>query len=448
MTLEQPRQSDGPREASHSFRENTASATIAREQNTPGRSGNESYLAARNSWTETAKPPSAHFDGQSINFGTAYGDNSSGRDNAKTRGEQYASLSLSPELRSDASEGRKNSISGDKQVADSREKLLQNFDKNQPDERLRENFRASVDTFENRASRDQLKPEEVAKTYQSVNDMVSSDKGEVPQEGRVKLAAQVLDQAARPDSIQQGQYGTCVPSAMEHALYQNKPSVAADMVKQASLTGHWTAPDGKDIDVTQTGALTPRPDSTGTYPANGDRSFATQITNNVLMNDMKGRFRESYVQLGKTESDGKTPLAEGDSGERVVYAGEPIKQMDGKPVSMPGSGDYDTDQELQRLGIASMMKDGPGTNPNVKAPRFGSPEELHNLLKDMSNKKQFPALDSVDGGDPRLTGRADSQPGAHEIAIDKYDPETRQATVFTWGQQKQMSVKDLYEISR
>jgi hypothetical protein len=417
------------------------------------------YFNTKNLYEEVAGPigtmqPGKKADGQKADQFGEKADQSKIDRNKK--GDQYASLSRGDTL-SDATEVREKGVGDDKQVSDSRSKMLESYDKNQPNAELRQRFKDTVGEFERRSDRDNLSPEEVAKTYKNVNDMLTADKAVVPAQSRANLAAQVMDQAAFPDSPQQSHYGTCAPTALEHALYQNKPSVAADIVKQVSVTGHWTAPDGKDIDVTKTGALTPRPESTGTYPQYGERSFATQITNNVLLNDGLSRSDESYVQLGKTDLDGKTPLAEGDSGERLLFRGEPIKYKDGTPVKTPGANTLDTSRTAARLGISEIRKTGDNSqdNPNIDAPRFKNAEELHNLLKGMSEKKQFPAIDTINADDPRFSGQQGTagEGGNHDITIDSYNPETRKGNIFTWGQtgsaiKNNVPVEDLYQYSR
>src|SRR5581483_3509147 len=102
--------------------------------------------------------------------------------------------------------------------------------------------------FEQRAAERHppVAPEEVAKTYREVSTLLA-DKPDAPvsAEDRVKLAEQVVRQAAVPTSIDQGGNSTCNVTVVEAVAYTKSPAEAAKLVADVATTGQFTSPDGK-----------------------------------------------------------------------------------------------------------------------------------------------------------------------------------------------------------
>lgn len=396
-------------------------------------------------------------DADSIKTATAVRQDTANRGEIQQRRETQFKPDASPEL------------------AQSRQHLLENYNAGQPDANLRREFQNSMRDFENRAGRDGLSYHEVAQTYQNVDQMLSAKNPKVSGPQQNILAANVMDHAAHPENISQGDYGTCTATSIENRLFTKNPSIASDMVKQIATNGTYHTPDGHDIDLRKTGALTPRPESNTPYPKDGDRSFATQMMNNAIMNDMTLRreFPQAYVQLGKTDFEGK-PLAYGDSGTRVMNEDGTLAKnpLNSKEVDKRnGVTGQETADELHRLTgnpdaflkySAKTPKQEIGSDGQMHEMRenynhkllpsheqtISSQEQLESKLAENQRKGNMPLLLDVDGYDRALNhGQIFDKTGGHILSIKGYDPATKQVYVDNnWQKQDDGWIKtsDLY----
>ncbi len=211
--------------------------------------------------------------------------------------------------------------------------------------------------FEKRAAKEHLSPEQITKSYQQMSKMLNAPEAVVPAADRAVLAESLIHQCAQPQETHQGRHNTCnVTSVAENTLVKN-PDKAVEMAATTAITGKWTAPDGKVITMDQA-SLKPGSEEQ-TYPPakDGERTFATQVLNLVMINDALQRRNppQSYVQVTPEKPanshDKSVPV---DTGERTLDAsGNVIKDNSGRPISGPDITTSDIAQVSKRLNGAN-----------------------------------------------------------------------------------------------
>lgn len=151
----------------------------------------------------------------------------------------------------------------------------------------RAKFEADMVRFEDRAHKRGLSDQEVAETYKQIARLMEgyvpygSSDGKCPAPGeRLRLAEEVLSQAAEPRTINQGQFMTCQITCVEALIYEKEPSKAAALVADVAMTGRYRSPDGTVVTLDSQSIL---PQATA-YFLDNTRSFATQLFNVTAVN--------------------------------------------------------------------------------------------------------------------------------------------------------------------
>lgn len=328
------------------------------------------------------------------------------------------------------------------------------------DPEARERVRQDMQEFERRAARQNppLSQDEIAKTYDQVSKLLES-RGEQPvsQSDRVKLAEQVLHQAAHPNEVRQGQHGTCNVATVENRIYYRDPSAAARVVTEAATTGQVTMADGR---VVQVPATSLQPDREGAHhpSPDGERSHASQIFQVVAVNDRYDRLNRSTTPPGQIRYEQDTPAGPNDTGERLwdysTTPRRPATDAAGNQLSPPGvptgelqniSNDI-TGRTEQNFAIVN------GRYGDANTVKVKSAEELGQTLEQMKREGRLPAIIWVDAqNEPFFTdsgaGTNGGSGGAHVVTITDYDPATGRAQVDNqWDQadDHQVSIHDLY----
>jgi hypothetical protein len=93
-------------------------------------------------------------------------------------------------------------------------------------------------------------------------------------EQRLKLASDILAQAANPLTINQGKHNTCAFAAIESRTYTRHPRAAADLIRQIATTGKYLTARGQKISIDPSNIA---PDSEATAGGYGARSYASQL---------------------------------------------------------------------------------------------------------------------------------------------------------------------------
>lgn len=164
-----------------------------------------------------------------------------------------------------------------------RETLLRSADQHIRNPHQRAKFKADVAAFDKRATADKIDSGDVAKTFESVNRILTAQSSAVPKDRMPQVAREVMRQVANPTSIDQGTNNTCSVSTIENILYSTQPALAAKLVADVATTGRYTAADGTKIELDKN-SLKPDPEASKVSTADGDRSFASQLFNVTAVN--------------------------------------------------------------------------------------------------------------------------------------------------------------------
>ncbi len=330
-------------------------------------------------------------------------------------------------------------------------------------------FKKDMEKLEGHMNSGQVSKEEVARTYESIAKMVDSPTDVTSQGKRLQLAKNIMFHAGDPTKTDQGEYNTCALTSQQERLFTRNPSKAADIIAEAATTGKWVAPDGKEIKLDKA-SLQPRPGSIMGSPIDGERSYATQVLNNVLANDIHQRKEtpESYVQYQHRDKQGRR-LTEEDNGERVYDAkGREVRDPDGKKLRAPQVDDLEVSAQIKRLtgdtGVVMVNQkmaetDDPKQKRNPEAAKdvvlLAGEKQLGETLANLTAHGKFPAIIGLDGADRVLTAGLPKDPRmakskefeGHMLSVIDFDAVKGRARLSNqWGQasDRWISVKDLY----
>lgn len=198
-----------------------------------------------------------------------------------------------------------------------------------PDPAFNTAVQDAVRQIEKRIDAKEISAEEAARTYQQVNKLWTHQSEFYDQNTRHNLGLQILTQTGggRND---QGFNGTCAAASIEKWAYSARPSMTADMIVSTALNGSWTAPDGKSIQLDQN-ALTPGPQEAKRLPADGERSLASQIFQNLILTEIGQHHNppEQFVSQRNDEGGPPTELWKRENGETRPFDGLLAHQIAG-----------------------------------------------------------------------------------------------------------------------
>lgn len=317
-------------------------------------------------------------------------------------------------------------------------------------------FAENMKRFEDRARTAGVSPEEIADTYRQTERLLTAENAKLPLEERKVLAQNIMYHAADPKNIDQGIYNTCNVCTIQETLFTKHPSITAEMVATAALDGQWRSRDGKIIKIAPE-SLVPMPESRVHPPADGDRSYATQVINNILVNDVVQRRLPAnfYQQLSKNP-DG-TPTGS-DTGERLLFengqecqrdAQDNIVRENGIPLREPTLTSADMAVLFERLtGERRIILTNSATDNDPDLKMFRSKEEFEESLQELKFSGKLPAIIMVDANHPAFGGEGGDSAGWHVVCITGYDYETGMVQISNqWGSEgdRAISIADLYE---
>jgi len=320
---------------------------------------------------------------------------------------------------------------------------LQDAERNITDPTKRAEFERNRQDFETRAQKDQLPPAEVAQTYEQMTKLLTADQGTVAKPNREVLAENFMNQVAHPNQTDQGNYNTCnVTTLAEHNEWRH-PSKMAEMITTTALTGSWTAPDGKQIKI-DANSLSPQPESGGHPPKDGDRSFATQVMNVVMVNDITQR-RSPPEYYSQESSEGNN-----DNGERLRYANGtevPDSEDPKKGARSPTVDCSELEAEQRRIsGDAGTLIERGELNNN-KVHEVHSQQEMQEYLLEMKREHKLPATVMVDANGPGFWNNPNAaKPAWHVVSVTDIDDKGNVFVDNQWGSKndKWMPVSQLY----
>lgn len=347
-------------------------------------------------------------------------------------------------------------------------------------------FHADMLRFEERAAKQDppLSPKEIADTYKQEERLLNAT-GDSPlkESDRVKLAEQVMSQAATPTSVDQGQHNSCSVATVESRTYTRNPSEAARLVTDVATTGKYKTPDGTEVTV-DPASIKPRDQEAQTNPpGDGDRSHASQIFQVTAVNvhyqthgydytDVNGV--EHHVPPGKLQyqqAEVKPGTNPPETGERLVdtSTNPPTTIMEdwknNTPLRSPGLKDGDI------AGISNKIsgKDDTvylGHEKQVEGDlkgvtTFKNEEQLKDEIAKAKAEHKMPIIMRVHTGEEPFLhdsggGKAGGSGGWHVVTITDYDEKTGRVKIDNqWGSHadhqgegKEVSVHDLFQASR
>jgi hypothetical protein len=309
-----------------------------------------------------------------------------------------------------------------------------------------EKFKQNMDRLQERVKLRYDDPIEGQKTYEQMDKLVTEPKAVISEKNRILLAENVLYHAAWPHNIDQGKYETCNMTTVQENIFTRHPSKAAELITSAALHGGFDSAR-KHIQI-DAQSLWPQPESLTSPPGDNCRSYATQVLNVLLVNDVVQRFHppQYYSQIpaghkggppgDATHRDSTDPK---DVGERLTDGhGNEILDTHGTAVRAPGdAGNTDNiAAELKRLTgdtqvVITDKSDVPGDADVV---HVGSPADLEQALK----THKMPMIIAIDANNPpfggKNGGRFGNAPAWHVVTIQSYDAKHHKAHISNqWG---------------
>ncbi|HEY9867627.1 MAG TPA: LysM domain-containing protein, partial [Candidatus Obscuribacterales bacterium] len=297
-------------------------------------------------------------------------------------------------------------------------------------------FQENMREFERRAEERGLPPEEIARTYREIGRLLEAeDNPNIPltAEDRIRLAEQVMDQAAHPTHIDQGFHDTCNVTTVESRTYTTHPAEAARLVADVATTGEYRTNTTPPVVVTvNPESLIPDPESEIHPPTGDSRSHASQIFQVTAVNihytmennrsDPPGRI--SYEQVEPVP--GSTPP---DDGERLLdRSTDPPTELARDP-ELDDDHIVDIANAITGENSSDVMIAHPDTiaGEGNKVTRVNSEAELNESVARLAREGKLPVIIGVYGtSEPFLTdsggGRAGGSDGAHVVTITGYRP--------------------------
>lgn len=161
-------------------------------------------------------------------------------------------------------------------------------------DRERVAFRQNMQAFEERAKRDHLSSDEVAKTYRDLADILNT-RGDTPmtERERARLVTQTLRAIANPKANDQGAYGTCQTAVIENRVLAEEPSKATAILSQIAKEGKFTAMDGTRVEMDATNLRAHGQSAFNAPDGSNVRTYASQ----VLEMAIRGAFITRFNQL-------------------------------------------------------------------------------------------------------------------------------------------------------
>lgn len=336
-----------------------------------------------------------------------------------------------------------------------------------PAERAR--FQANMDAFEQRARDRNMPPEEVAKTYQQLETLLQHEGNRPTTEAQRRvLAAQVIDQAAHPTTVDQGDKSTCNVTTVESRIYTRNPSEAARLVTEVSTTGRFTAHDGTVVRVP---ADSIRPDHQAIHhpPPEGERSHASQIFQVTALNMYYQTEPYTYTERGRQhvvppggmsyEQHRQRPGHPNDSGERLVDTTRRPPRTIGRSPDITDDGIVRVNNRLTGEATNDVVISHAGDcyGDASRVTTVQNEQQLNDHIAQAARDGKLPIIVRVEtDNQPWLrdsgNGSAGGSGGAHVVSVTEYQPgpPARVKVDNQWGESRDyqgtrdLSVHDLY----
>ncbi len=320
-------------------------------------------------------------------------------------------------------------------------------------------FQENMAAFERSAAAQGLQPREVAATMHAVSRLFETRGGApVSAVERIRLAEQVMRQAAVPTDVNQGSHSTCSVASLESMVYTWHPSRAAELVAAIATTGefHLQYPEGEQVTNPepivrlQPASLIPDHEARLEPLPDGKRSYASQIFQvtaanvHYAMANATGGSQIWYVQ--EEPDPGRTPR---DTGERVMdFAEQPPRRLadrNGRDLDAPELSDSsvvevanhilgDRNTVFLRHADRNSPKDPDDGHQLISA---STPEQMTQRLTELRSQGRLPAIVMVHADHPPFA--PEGKPGGgsmawHILTVTNFDKTTNMVSLDNqWG---------------
>lgn len=315
---------------------------------------------------------------------------------------------------------------------------------------------------------------------QAVSRLLENHGGEVVSAAdRLRLAEQVMHQAAVPTDVNQGSHSTCSVASMESMLYTRTPSRVAELVTEIATTGefHLRYPEGEAIPDPppvvrlRPESLVPDYEARARHLPDGDRSYASQLFQVTAANvyyamaNAASGSQTWYVQ--REPIPGRHPS---DSGERVIdFSQHPPREMqdrDGRVLDSPDLSDSNVVAVANHiLGDRSTVLFRNADRNSPKDPDDGeqlmsaaTPEQMAQRLTELRRQGRLPAIIIVQADQPPFAPAGKPGGGSmawHFLTVTDFDACTGMVSLDNqWGRSDDLTgsralpVADLLRLGR
>lgn len=303
-----------------------------------------------------------------------------------------------------------------------RESLREIAERRIADPEAREQFNRDMEKFEQRARELGLPSSEITKSFGHVGRLLDGGSEHVTPENRALAARGLAHHLANPSSNDQGPNNTCQVAVLAERLATRSPSVTADMVATAALTGEWKSPNGdgshRGISLDKS-AFTPSIMEAVFPPVRDlDRTFASRLMHHALLNDIMQR-KDGY-NFGYGQED---LLKDNETGERTGLKTWPTGEFFVKPDGgfqrfVPAISDGDMRRTMERhTGDPGMVHGRHPTRPE-------SIDELKEALSAGATRHGYPLTVEVDPSHKSFGNIPSTVGVSHFVNITGYNAET------------------------
>lgn len=323
-----------------------------------------------------------------------------------------------------------------------------------------ERFVKDVETFEMRIAAGNFADGEAGATYREIARLlIGKTDSAVAKSECAELAQQVMSQAARPSSIDQGRHNTCLAHSVEVRAYERKPSSCARAVADIALNNSFKTLDGTEI-VLDPGSLKADDEASANPTRDGKRSFASQLytitANNAywLRQEVdhagraipRGSFRFAQSPEKRGARIGPDSNIIFDFGERLVnMASTPITSVADRPY-VGWDGVEDLYAQMTHVKEEGFVLDNKLQKiPNTR--QFSSVAELEAAVDDIETKGLFPAIIRINISNPPYNNPAATWHALNITAVDRTKGKYFVSDQDGEGKDRWMSPKELYEMT-
>lgn len=294
-------------------------------------------------------------------------------------------------------------------------------------------FRQSLDTLQKRS----LSAPEKGGALLQVHRLLTATSGAVGESERIQLAKLVLQNAAFPNRIDQGNHNTCNVTTLETRCYSRYPSIAAGVVADIALTGQFKTADGTMVKLE---SLEKDFESRLYRIDGGSRNYASQLFQMVAINAYWSR--QDHMPNGKYAGRGNIVYAQESSrgnstGEYILNKGvSPAQRFTLKNGGADGP-QIDV-EELVDINnqIVGKEEDDLILERNSSARKKGivsidSSADLRRVLTRLKAENKFPVVLVVDAAMPPFSSGSDqaSRFARHGVTVTDYDSVNDKVTI-------------------